>query len=230
MTINSDNIMISGLFRKLSCLIFVFFAALSTSNAFFENARWYGGLYAPYYSFGGDFDGKKLLTDGVEHFYVPKVKSAAGLGLAGGVRFPRANTDVALEGTFGWCKTTGEWYGSVSDAYFTELTAALKNFFMSRSRLQPYLGVGFGISWLTYVEGVSMKGELGSALYSAVTFNLYGGAAYYLSKNTNIDIGITYKNGGFFSAKGLDSEAKSISVPLDPDMIFPALKVNYLFQ
>lgn len=194
----------------------------------------YAGLYAPYYSFGGDLDGMKLLTDGNEFFYVPKVEPASGIGAQFGVRIkyyeaPANPVDVAFEASYAASRHDASWRGYMTKASYAEFSGAVKPIFRANKRLQPYAGAGFTFGWLT-AENLSTDGTtVGSALYSMVAFNLQAGAMYFISDKLMVDLGLSWTLGSFVTAQGVLNEAKTIDNGLNPRMFVPGLKINYLF-
>ncbi|MFH1367812.1 MAG: hypothetical protein ABII64_01670 [Elusimicrobiota bacterium] len=114
----------------------------------------YAGLFIPYYSIGGDFDGTKLLTDGKEFFYVPKVEPAAGYGIVLGARgrFVESETspiDLAVEASVAMSRHNASWLGNPANVSYTEIKFDARPFFLANRRLQPYLGLGLSFGLLT---------------------------------------------------------------------------------
>lgn len=210
------------------------FAAASARSEEGWLKGFYAGLALPYHSLGGDFDGTKILMDSVETYYVPKVDPAPAYGIVAGYRgriteSQQKAIDGALEVTFAAGKHGASFNGKSYDAYYSQLDFDLKAFFRADKRFQPYGGIGLSFSWLTAKGLVATLAETGDAVYSGMSLNLSAGAGYFVSKNVMLDLGLTCRAGGFSAAKGVANEVKGIDNALDPKMIYPALKLDYLF-
>lgn len=179
--------------------------------------RTYFGILGTSVSSGGTGFGTATLLN--EEPYEVTLAPAVSQNFGWGVFLGRREGSYAAEVSFWQSTHDSSWKGTYpvggggTVAYGKTLhgTATLdaididfKRFFLTDLPVQPFVGLGVNIPWLTFMDASANTSSVGNAVFEGVGFDLGAGLEYYLNSTFSIVGGFYQKWSGFGQYKGVN--------------------------
>jgi opacity protein-like surface antigen len=165
-----------------------------------------GGSFVPKFTLDGEsFDGFTYYQEigGDEVAILPKLDRQNMLRGILGYRYERAAIELSYERT----SHNGAFGDGTGKATFQQVNVDARYFFMTRSRVQPYVLVGGGIPWLTIKDGSFLEDEpdggVGDGTFNGFALNTELGVTVYPHPKVGIVLGYGYRPIWFHRVTGL---------------------------
>lgn len=152
---------------------------------------------------GGDFDDSIMLFAPGEAFDVPDVKEGSGFGISLGSRSKSGQAEISYIRSLH--DTSSVLLGS-SEAAFNLINCEGRINVFSYKALRPFVSLGVGIPWMTIEDSKTTDGIVfdDSATYIGFSWQIGGGAAYYLTPELSVSADISYRWMTFGSVSGTE--------------------------
>jgi len=181
----------------------------------------------PHTTIGGDFQGDTALVGWDEAILIPEFDDGSGYGLALGRRWKRVGLELSYMQTSHDASVVGLGWGE-ADAQMVDLN--FKYFFRTSRRLQPFLLLGLGSTWIDVPDAsFDSAGEFDDASFSGSCANLGVGANYYLRRDLSIDIGLFHSWRSMNKVSGIHSDSQTLDDNLDASGVRAVLGLTYTF-
>jgi hypothetical protein len=165
-----------------------------------------GGSFMPQFTLDGEtFDGLTYYQeiDGDEIAILPKLDKQKMFRGILGYRGERAALEVSYERTH----HNGAFGGGIGKATFQQLNVDGRFFFLTGTRVQPYVLVGAGFPWLTIKDGSFLNNQseagLGDGSFNGYAVNTEVGVTVYPHPQVGIVLGYGYRPIWFDRASGI---------------------------
>jgi hypothetical protein len=202
----SNRVRTAALALLFVCVVPV--AAWSQEQEGFAKVGGYaGGTFVPAFTLDGEtFDGLSAYREvnGDEVALLPKLDKQKMFRGVLGYRYEKAALEFSYERT-----THNGTFGDVlsGEATFQQLNVDVRYFFLTRTRIQPYLLAGGGFPWLTIKDGSFLLNDLDAGLgdgrFKGYALNTEIGMTVYPHPQVGLVFGYDYRPIWFDRATGM---------------------------
>jgi len=165
-----------------------------------------GGTFVPKFTLDGEtFDGFTYYqeVDGPEIAILPKLDKQ---GMFRGILGYRGEK-AAIEFSYERANHNGTFLGGTGKATFQQVNVDARFFFLSQTRIQPYVLVGGGFPWLTIKDGSFLEDQpeagVGDGAFRGYALNTEVGATIYPHPKVGIVLGYGYRPIWFYRGTGI---------------------------
>ena len=188
-------------------------------------------------SIGGNFDGLHNLADRDQSILLPKIDGVISFNLSLGDRKNWLEKEV----TFVFFSGQGKWQHLTKKVRYGRISDTWRFFPVQTTRVQPFFDIGWGLTWMTVIDGSRPLDVNGPDFWLADgrfmdVFDLHGGGgvAYFVNPHVSVRLFGTYQLTGY-SKSGINGVAGALYVYPDKlnsanaNMIDIGLKTVYVF-
>ena len=166
-----------------------------------------GGSFAPAFTFDGEtFDGFTAYREvgGDEVALLPRLDEQSMFRGVLGYRYERATIELSYERT----NHTGMFADiATGEATFQQISVNSRLFFLTHSRVQPYVMGGGGFPWLSIKDGSFLLDEpeagVGDGSFKGYALNTEVGVTIYPHRQVGVVLGYEYRPIWFDRASGV---------------------------
>jgi hypothetical protein len=136
----------------------------------------------------GDLDGKLVLGTSEKVFYIPKVRAGFGFKLGYGQTWKSGMWSIGFARTV----HNASYQGIMTTASTNAFEVSGKGYLLTKTRILPYLELGFGLPWI-HVTGGAERGGVGyNSNYLGLFIRAGGGLLIPVGRKAFLTLGTSY--------------------------------------
>ena len=174
----------------------------TTSPGFNKSGGYAGVTFMPAFEFDGvTFDGESIYEEigGNDITILPRFNSQPLVRVALGYRGKQAGLEVSYERTH----HDGVFLGATGTAVFQAVNIDGRYFFLTGSRIQPYIGAGGTMPFFNVKDGSFLDDEVADAKFKGYGVNAEAGVTVYPHRQFGVSVGYNYRVLSFDQVTGV---------------------------